>query len=119
MTLDEYLRSGQYLPPFLRDFHDQKDVFKALGVKMDAKLKKEREAGAYDAETYNLNWRQLHVYTIDFFLWFMAMHGYTLQKTRARVPYRDMAALIAWGKPAPPPPDGEKRSYRDLPPASD
>jgi hypothetical protein len=116
LTLDEFLRSGQYLPPFLRDFHAQKDVFKAIGTKVHAKAEAAQAAGEYDADTYDLDWRQTHVYTIDFFLWFMAMHGYTLQKTRARVPHREMSELIAWGKwqPPPPAPDGQKPSYRDM-----
>lgn len=27
---DRWRREGQYLPEFMRDFHDQKDLFKAL-----------------------------------------------------------------------------------------
>ena len=28
--LDTWLKSGEYLPPPLRDFHDQKEVFKTI-----------------------------------------------------------------------------------------
>ncbi len=29
-ALADWLKSGEYLPEFMRDFHDQKDVFKAM-----------------------------------------------------------------------------------------
>ena len=38
---------------------------------------------------------EAHIYTIDVFLWFMAMHGYTLQRSRARVDFEDLAAKVA------------------------
>ncbi|HBE9089627.1 TPA: hypothetical protein KNG84_001649, partial [Serratia fonticola] len=28
--LAKWLKSGEYLPAFMRDFHDQKDIFKAM-----------------------------------------------------------------------------------------
>jgi hypothetical protein len=35
------------------------------------------------------------IYTIDLFLHFMARHGYTLQRSRARVPFHDLDEKIA------------------------
>lgn len=71
MKLKKYLESGNYLPPVIRDFHDQKDLFKKIGSIMD-----NRE------ELKNLSWVTAQIFTIDIFLWFMARHGYTLQKSR-------------------------------------
>ena len=73
MKLKDYLDSGNYLPPIIRDFHDQKDLFKKIGS-----IVQERE------ELKGLNWVMAHIFTIDVFLWFMARHGYTLQKSRQR-----------------------------------
>ena len=73
-SLRQYLESGQHLPKGLRDFHDQKDFFKSMHI-----LHQNNEG----AEK-NPNWVQGHIYIIDFFLWFMASRGYTLQKTRKK-----------------------------------
>ena len=67
MTLSEYMKKGMYLPPELRDFHDQKDLFKTIG---------NRNVSTIESMPEEINWRQGHIYTIDHFLWFMAMHGY-------------------------------------------
>ena len=72
---------GKHLPAFMRDFHDQKDLFKAIHRRYV-----ERPDGA--------NWVQAHTYTIDFFLWFMAQHGYTLQRSRVRLPFDDLHATV-------------------------
>jgi hypothetical protein len=76
ISLQDFLKNGRYLPPNLRDFHVQKKLFKRI----------EEVSDLYD-------WRYMErpkfqpvmCYTIDLFLWFMAKHGYTLQKTRASV----------------------------------
>lgn len=80
-NLQEYLKSGKYLPDFLRDFHDQKAFFKRLD-----EIRSKRN----DRYTENVNWISGQVYTIDIFLWFMACHGYTLQKSRKKVPFYDI-----------------------------
>lgn len=67
--LIEWLQSGEYLPGFLRDFHDQKDVFNAMHDTI------------WNANE-NGNARDGHIYVIDTFLWYMARCGYTLQKSR-------------------------------------
>ena len=80
-NMNEFLLSGDYLPEFLRDFHDQKDLFKSLHH-----LYQDSE-GAEDKP----NWRDGHVYTIDWFLWFMASRGYTLQKCRRKnIPFKEL-----------------------------
>jgi len=75
--LTEWLKSGEYLPPELRDFHDQKDLFKA----MHNTIHNANENG---------NPRDGHIYVVDTFLWYMARCGYTLQKSRKQVPFKDM-----------------------------
>ncbi|EEY8291775.1 TPA: hypothetical protein ACPT1G_005061 [Escherichia coli] len=75
--LIEWLQSGEYLPGFLRDFHDQKDVFNA----MHDTIGNANENG---------NARDGHIYVIDTFLWYMARCGYTLQKSRKNVEFKDM-----------------------------
>lgn len=78
--ITEWLKSGKYLPEPLRDFHRQKSLFKFL-----------------DRVEYNWNdsdkkpdWITAHCYVIDIFLWIMAKHGYTLQKTRKKITSKDL-----------------------------
>lgn len=73
-TLFEWLRSGKHLPEPMRDFHDQKNLFKSMHFLQQKS----------DGADKNPNWIQGHIYIIDFFLWFMASRGYTLQKTRKK-----------------------------------
>ncbi|MEJ8690842.1 hypothetical protein WM027_29165 [Klebsiella pneumoniae] len=75
--LTKWLESGEYLPEFMRDFHDQKDVFKA----MHNTITNANENG---------NPRDGHIYVVDTFLWYMARCGYTLQKSRKQVEFKDM-----------------------------
>ena len=73
IDIGEWLKSGRYLPEPLRDFHDQKSVFKAMhGIV--------REHPGSVAQ--RPSWIDGQVYVIDVFLWFMAKHGWTLQRTR-------------------------------------
>lgn len=88
-----WLRSGEYLPAFMRDFHDQKDVFKACDEVMQRSIAK--NGGAYMRD---LSWVDAHVYTVDIFLWMMARHGYTLQRSRKRLPFADLFAWISGAK---------------------
>lgn len=76
-----WLKSLQYLPPPLRDFHDQKEVFKAMHQIINV-----------DGHEYarSVDWVTGQCYVIDIFLWFMARRGYTLQRSRAKVPFRDL-----------------------------
>lgn len=68
----KWREDSKHLPEFMRDFHDQKDIFKAMLNYFN------------NAEDMPVTWQDGHVFTVDWFLWFMAAHGYTLQKTKAR-----------------------------------
>lgn len=74
----------KHLPPFMRDFHDCKDLFKSIDQYLTSD----------DDHPGRISWVKAHCYTIDFFLWFMAQHGYTLQKSRARLPFDDLGDLL-------------------------
>jgi hypothetical protein len=82
-----WLKSGEHLPKFMRDFHDQKDLFKTIHT-----LYRENE----DAEK-KPNWVDGHIYVIDWFLWYMASRGYTLQKSRKQVDFKEH--VVYNGKP--------------------
>lgn len=79
--LQQWLDSAKYLPEPLRDFHDQKDTFKAMHELIDV------EEHPY---AKSVNWRDGQCYVIDIFLWFMARRGYTLQRSRQKLPFRDL-----------------------------
>lgn len=84
----KWLQSLEYLPPFMRDFHDCKDVFKLLfGMAMKGK----HAATVYEGA----NWIQMHVFVVDTFLWWMARRGWTLQRSRKRLEFMDAEADIA------------------------
>lgn len=76
-----WLQSHAHLPRFLRDFHDQKDLFKAMHEIIDVQS---------NHIARGVDWVTGQVYVIDVFLWFMARRGYTLQRSRAKVAFRDL-----------------------------
>lgn len=80
-NLKQYLDSGEYLPKFMEDFHDQKNLFKRLNEMVENRQ---------DIYTNDINWMSAQVYTVDIFLWYMAAHGYTLQKSKKKVPFYDI-----------------------------
>lgn len=82
LSIDLWLKSGKYLPRVLRDFHDQKDLFKAL-----------HRTTNLDGNEYvkDIDWVKGHIYVIDIFLWWMAKRGYTLQKSRYKTNFRNLA----------------------------
>ena len=82
--LKAWLDSAEYLPDFMRDFHDQKDLFKTIHELVNA----------HDG-TKAISWRDAHIYTIDVFLWFMARRGYTLQRSRVKCEFLDIHETIA------------------------
>lgn len=88
-TISEWLKKGNYLPGFMRDFHDQKDLFKAIHDTVD--VKGHQYAGTID-------WATGHCYVVDIFLWFMAKRGYTLQKSRERFPFKDIQESVSASK---------------------
>lgn len=85
MNLDQWMKDGKYLPPTMRDFHDQKDIFKAVH---DIIMVEKHEYAK------DVSWVAGQCYVIDIFLWFMAKRGYTLQRSRARLPFRSLEADV-------------------------
>ena len=74
INIQDYLKEGNHLPDFIKDFHDQKDLFKAIYTQWQE-----------DNEVLKkVSWVDAHVFTIDIFLWWMGLHGYKLQKNRAK-----------------------------------
>lgn len=86
-ALDAWLRDQAFLPAVLRDFHKQKTLFKRIGQAIE-KRRNSLDATSVDHELPT--WIVGHIYVIDYFLWFMAKHGYTLQKTHARYEFYDL-----------------------------
>lgn len=72
--ITEWRKEGKHLPRFMRDFHAQKDLFKAIHLTYRSDNPEEI--------INKINWVDGQIYAIDIFLWFMAAHGYTLQKHR-------------------------------------
>jgi len=71
-----------HLPEFLKDFHDAKSIFRTIEQYLESD------------EGCPVSWVDAHVYTIDWFLWFMAVHGYKLTKTTAKVKVKDLNETI-------------------------
>lgn len=88
--LRKWLEDSAYLPESLRDFHAQKDLFKTLHHETLGYGAGMKAAGERHFEVPS--WVDGHVYVIDFFLHFMARHGYTLQRSRARLPFEVLEA---------------------------
>ena len=84
MNIKEWIDKQKHLPSCMRDFHDQKDLFKAISETM----------GKPEDESYDVNWVKAHCYTMDRFLNFMAQCGYTLQKNRSAVDFCDLDAVV-------------------------
>ena len=76
--LINWLKSGDYLPVEFRDFHDQKDLFKAMHW-------------IIENANENGNARDGHIYVVDTFLWYMASRGYTLQRSRKKVNFKEIS----------------------------
>lgn len=95
MMLNDYLKSGNYLPEFLRDFHNQKDLFKRIDETVANSQEKNKDDIIYKRMP---GWTICHIYVVDYFLWHMAKCGYTLQRSRAKIEFidydEDMAAAL-------------------------
>lgn len=86
MSLQEFMKRQKHLPWFLRDFHRAKTLFKTL----DHYFSKIRPGNDDD-----ISWVQGHIFVMDRFLPFMAAHGYTLQKSRAKgIKFADLDTSI-------------------------
>lgn len=83
---ETYTQDKHYLPDFMKDFHDQKDLFKAIH-----ELYKDNES----LKKMPQSWVDNHIFVVDYFLWFMGQHGYKLQKVRKKgVEFYDLQATI-------------------------
>ncbi|MNU30409.1 hypothetical protein D3C71_188940 [compost metagenome] len=81
-ALKRFLSEGKYLPEVMRDFHDAKEIFKTMH---HVSGWNEKEGWARD-----ISWMDGQIYVIDLFLHFMARHGYTLQRSRAKLEFHDL-----------------------------
>lgn len=86
MSYQQWRKQGKHLPKFLRDFHDQKAFFKTL----DEFYPRMRTIGGGE-----LDWMTAHAFTIDRLLWFLAQHGWTLQRSRTRLTFCDLERTLA------------------------
>lgn len=84
LDIAAWLKSGRYLPPLLRDFHDQKDLFRTMHTSVSPANQSIKE----------VDWMRGQCYVIDIFLWWMARRGYTLQKTRLKGDFHSIGADI-------------------------
>lgn len=103
MRMLEWRKAYKFLPKFMQDFHDQKELFKTMheyykteGINRAVPHNPfTNPDGTYSAgETPALTWTQGQCYVIDVFLWFMAAHGYTLQKTRTKLDFYSIDATL-------------------------
>lgn len=79
----EWLKNEWNLPNFLKDFHDQKEIFKGMH-----ELYREQMC-----ESKNIpNWVDAQIYVIDYFLWYVGSRGYTLQKSRKKFDFLEFNA---------------------------
>ena len=88
--LKAWRAEGRHLPDILKDFHDQKAAFKAMHAMLTNLAEPDPN------ELIKLpNSVEGQCYVIDCFLWFMARHGYTLQRSRAQQDFDSLEATIA------------------------
>jgi hypothetical protein len=80
--MKKWLERQQHLPSFMRDFHNQKDLFKFI----DSIYSKSKLIPG----STPINWVDAHIYIIDFFLWLMAKRGWTLQRSRKKLNFSDI-----------------------------
>lgn len=84
-ALKEHLESGGYIPSEFRDFHELKDLFKAIGP---------RDLSTHPQIPDEINFRRGMIYVVDHFLHFMAIHGYELRKVEDGIPRKDLQEAI-------------------------
>lgn len=85
-TIQDWRDSRDYLPDFLKDFHDQKDAFKCV-----------HETIRVNKHDYckDISWMEGQCYVVDIFLWWAARYGYKLQRTNANVEFEDLDEAIS------------------------
>jgi len=76
MEITEYNKQLKYLPDFMKDFHDQKDLFKCIQSVYESNER---------FKEFPNTWVDNHGFIIDYFLWFMSLHGYKLQKIKGDI----------------------------------
>ena len=81
----DFCKSDKHLPGFLKEFHDQKDFFKVFQEWVDTNIKnKTKEHSLEILAMKGYNWVDNHILIIDYFLWYLALHGYKLHKIRSK-----------------------------------
>jgi hypothetical protein len=94
INVDEWIKKGTFLPRFLRDFHDQKDFFKCLFGLWVIPHREKLDAQKEFDYIKELNFVQAQIFVIDYFLRFLARHGYTIQKVRSKGEFCDIYNTI-------------------------
>lgn len=89
--LTTWLEAGRHLPVAMRDFHDQKAVFAAMHALQDASATGPKSSVD---QLYEVSPVVGQVYVIDRFLLFMARRGWTLQRSRADLPFSDLSTDV-------------------------
>lgn len=89
----------QHLPREFRDFHAQKDLFKSFYEWFRPrveKLKKRHSGGDITLSEFDsMTWMGAHVFTIDHLLYWLALHGYRLQRWNPQCETYDVQEVIA------------------------
>ena len=89
---EAYVQTEKHLPSELRDFHAQKAIFKRVWRMVTKSREKHPDRTDY---LRDMDWMAGHIFVIDFFLWFMALHGWTLQRSRVRdVNFYDLESTV-------------------------
>jgi len=89
--MKKWLQSQKHLPLFLRDFGTAGWLFRWIDKKVEKRRNDPRSADMMDDMPTS---RDAHIYVIDFFLWFMAMYGWTLQRSRKRLEFDDIETML-------------------------
>lgn len=100
-SLEDWLKSGLYLPPILRSADNQGELFRFLDRVQEngiTRYKQNHQTTEEAARQFYVPSIAAHIYVIDIFLWMLAKFGYTLQQTRYAVePLYDLETnLKAW-----------------------
>jgi hypothetical protein len=87
----KWLEEDSHLPAEIKDFHDQKELFRLISETF-----KDETVGESTPPLGTIDSHNAHVYVIDKFLKFMAIHGYTLQKARKKgVVFDDLGSSLS------------------------
>lgn len=81
MNQSLYTKSGEYafLPTDLRDFHNQKELFKVLTTNYSDWLKNVPKY--MNDNLLSLTWVDMQILTFDYLLFQLAQYGYVLRKS--------------------------------------